>query len=360
MTAPLFGSLYTDVPATGIAVRRMQSDGRFIAMRMVPRMLVLKPSGTFHVFNSGDLNRDEMAARGPSAPAQKAGWRRSTQTFSTDARSLEYDLNDAEAAGADVETNPEVTIPQVLAYKALLHLERRMSSKFFTTGVWYRTITGAVADSAGTATAKDRLYLDNTSADPIEAFTDEIRILSQLTGADPKEMGLTFGARLWHKVRNHAKVKSQIVGVAGGSIGASIIAMARQAELEEFAKLLGIKWCAVSTAIYNAAIMTADPTDEPDNQLIVPQDEALLYVNPVAGEETANAAMSPSTLQPPAFCRPVWNGVAGVDGEGVQVRKMRDEKAGPGGSWANIIDVYNGFEVVTARCGVRFAGMVTP
>lgn len=358
MTTPLYGSLYVDVPQTGVAVRRMQSDSRFIAMRMVPRLTVLKPSGLYPVFNSGDLNRDEMQVRGPESPAQKAGWRRSLQTFSTDARSLEYDLNDAEAAGADVETNPEVTIPRVLGYKALLHLERRMSAKFFVGGVWYRTVTGAASNSLASATAVDRLYFDNASADPIEALQDEIRILSLLTGADPSQMGLTFGNRLWHKVRNHAKVKAQIVGVAGGAIGNALVAMARAAEAPELAKLLGIKWVGVSSAIYNSAVMTSDPTAAATNTAIVPQDEALLFVNPVAGEETANAVMTPDTDMPPAFCRPVWNGVA--SGEGVQIRKIRDEKAGPGGSWAHIIDVYNGFEVVTATCGVRFAGMVTP
>jgi hypothetical protein len=359
MSSSLYGATYVDEIQTGIAVRRMQSDDRFVAMRMVPRLTVLKPSGLYPVFNSGDINRDEMAARGPEAPAQKAGWRTSNQTFSTDARSLEYDLNDAQAAASDIERNPEKTIPILLAYKANLHLERRMSAKFFLAASWYRVVTGAGADSGSEGTTSmNRLYMDNTSADPIAAFTAECRILSKRTGASKKQMGLTLGAVLWEKIRNHAKVKSQIVGVAGGAIGNALVAMARQAELEEFARLLGIKWCAVSEAIYNAKIKTSDPAEVPDNQYIVPEASALLYVNPVAGEETANAVMTPETPQPPAFCRPVWTGVA--DAEGVQIRKFRDEKAGPGGSWAHVIDVYNGFEVVTSEAGTFFTGMVTP
>jgi hypothetical protein len=105
---PLFGSLYVDVPQTGVAVRRMQSDKKFIARQMVPMLKVLKPSGKYPVIVDGDLNRDEMEARGPNAAAAKAGWRRVLQDFATDARSLGYDLNDAEAAGADVETNPDI------------------------------------------------------------------------------------------------------------------------------------------------------------------------------------------------------------------------------------------------------------
>lgn len=355
MTTPLFGSTYVDAIQTGVAVRRLQSDMRFIATRMVPKLMVKKPSGIYKAVNMGDLNRDEMAPRGPTAPAQKAGWRTEDKTFSTDARSLAYDLNDAQVAASDVETNPETLIPRVLAYKTLIHLERRMSAKFFgASHPWYRTITGAVGDSAGSATAKDRLYMDNASADPVEAFTDEIRIMSQLTGQDPADMCLTFGARLWHKVRNHAKVKAQI----SSSIGSGLITMARQAELPEFAKLLGIRACFVSAAIYNAAVATSNAADAPDNQLIVPQDEALLFVNPYGGVENADAGMTPESDRPAAFCRPVWTGVASA--EGVQIRRFRDEKAGPSGSWSHVIDVYQGFETVTAECGTIFRGMVTP
>lgn len=345
------GSMYVDVPQTGVAVRRIQSDMRFICTRMVPKMLVKKPSGLYTVVSMADLNRDEMEARGPSGQARKGAWGTSKQMFDTDARSLGFDLNDAAAAASDVETNPETMIPRVLGYKALLHMERRMAAKFFAGGTWYRTVTGAVADNAGTATAKNRLYFSDAAADPIEALSDEIRILSLLTGADPLDMGLAMGGRLWHKLRNHAKVKSQIVGLAGGAIGNAIIGMARQAELPELARLLGIKACFVSSAIFNAALENVAA----DNQPIVPENDALLFVNPYAGEENADAGLTLESDKPAAFARAVWNGVAGP--EGVQIRKFRDEKAGPGGSWSSVIDVYQGFVTVTAECGVRFTGM---
>lgn len=294
-----------------------------------------------------------MEPRGPSAPAAKAGWRRVLRDFTTDARSLCYDLNDAEAAGADVETNPDIQIPRVLGYKALIHLERRMSAKFFAAGVWERNVTGAAADANLNTVSPDRLFLDDALTDPVEVFTDEIRRLKQRTGCSSMEIGLTLGNLLWHKIRNHAKVKSQIVGVAGGAIGTGLIAMARQAELPEFAALLGIRTCMVSEAIFNSKLMTADATEAPTNTAIVPEEDALLYVN----QSDNDAGMSIDNEQPSAFCRPVWNGVA--SGEGVQVRRFRDEKAGPSGSWSHVIDVYNGFEVVTAEAAVRFTGMIT-
>lgn len=354
---PLFGQLYVDVPQTGIAVRRIQSDKKFVAARMIPKLKVLKPSGKYPVIVSGDLNRDEMDVRGPTGTTPKGGWRRVLRDFTTDARALRYDLNDAEAAGADVETNPEILIPRVLGYKALLHMELRMKNKFFAAGVWTRNITGGGADAGLETDAVTRLFIDNAAADPIEAFTDEIRRLCLRVGCDPMDIGLTLGNLLWHKIRNHAKVKSQIVGVAGGAIGNALVAMARQAEAPELARLLGIREVLVGTAIHNTALMTSDATALPTNTAIIPEEDALLYVNPYTGDENGDAGMTLDNEQPAAFFRAVWNGVA--SGEGVQVRRVRDELAGPSGSWAHVIDVYNGFEVVDPAAAVRFTNMLT-
>lgn len=357
---PLFGQTYVDVPATGAAVKRMQRPGVFVATRMAPRMLVNKPSGLYPMILSADLLRDEMEARGPHSPAQKAGWRRIMKNFETDARSLGYDNNDAETAASDVETNPEILIPRVLSRKALIHMERRASSAYFAAGVWTRNITGAGADANLETNAVSRLYLDNANADPIEAFTDEIRRLSLAAGCDAMDIGLTIGALLWHKVRNHAKVKSQIVGVAGGALGQAIVAMARQAEADEFAKLLGISSVLVARAVYNANAMTSVPATDATqaNSYIIPASDALLYVNPAAGEENGGPMLTVDNDQPPAFARAVWTGVA--SSEGIQIRRFRDEKAGPGGSWSSVIDVYNGFVVVSPEAAVRFTGMTTP
>src|SRR5687767_12711842 len=124
------GSLYVDVPQTGVAVRRFQSDARFIATKAVPKLIVKKPTGLYTVVNMADLNRDEMAPRGADAHAKQGAWGHSTATFKTDARSLKYNLNDAAQAASDVERNPNLIIPRALAYKANIHTERRFSSAF--------------------------------------------------------------------------------------------------------------------------------------------------------------------------------------------------------------------------------------
>lgn len=343
----LQGSLYVDQVQTGMAVRRFQSDERFIAPRMIPRVIVKKPSGLYTVVNMADMNRDEMEARANHAPAKRAAWGYSNAIFSTDARSLEYDLNDAAQAASDVERDPEVVIPRALAYKANLHAERRMAAKFFVAANWHRVVTGAAADNAGTAVAKNRMYWSDAAADPILAIQDEIRIQSMLTGQKPT--GMAFGNRLWHIVRNHAKVRAQVMTVFGAS--QNLQGMSRAAEAPEFAALCGLKWVGVSEAIFNLAL----ENEAANNQPIVPENDALLFFDAAAGVENHDGMLTLESDEPSAFGRFVWNGVASE--EGIQIRKFRKEDIGPGGSWAHVIDVYNGFEIITKECGTYFVVM---
>lgn len=341
------GSLYVDVPQTGVAVRRMQTDDRFIAMQMVPRCVVKKPSGLYTVVNMADLNRDEMAVRGPTSQAQSAAWSYSTAPYATDARSLKYDANDAAIAASDVERNPDVIIPRVLAYKAMIHLERRVSQTFFTSSAWYRTVTGAGTDSGSEGTtAMNRDYWSDSASDPVNAITEEIRIQSKLTGQKPT--GLALGSKVWQVLRNHSKVKAQITSTIAPGI---TLGMPRQAELPEMAKLLGLKWVGVSEGIYNTSLENEAAT----NSYIVPETDALLFYSETAGEE-GDAMMTVESDTPSAFARFVWDALAG--GEGVQIRKFRDERIGPGGSTTSVIDVYNGFGVITKECGTYFTGIV--
>lgn len=340
------GSLYVDQPQTGTAVRRFQTDENFLAAVIAPRLTVRKPSGQYTVWNMAELNRDELEARGPNGRAKAGSFSRSLANFATDARSLAYNLNDATMAAADVDSNPDVMIPMTLGYKALLSAEHRLATAFFVAGAWHRTVTGAASTGADGGTAMNRLYFDDAAQDPTEAFGDEIRIQGKLTGRRPT--GLAFGSRLWHKVRNHPKIRATL------TTGNQPLVGNRPASLEQMASLLELKWCGVSQAIRNTALTNLAAT----NEFMVPEDSALLFYSPTAGMNNGDANMVPNTDEPSALARFVWNGVA--SGEGIQIRRVRDELAGPGGSWTSIIDVYNGYGVVTSEMGTFFTGMVTP
>ncbi len=342
------GSLYVDIPQTGIAVRRFQTATNFLAPFLAPRQVVKKPTGLYTVWRMGDLNRDEMLVRGPSSPPATATFNRDLATFKTDARSLAYDLNAATEAAADVDSDPNTMIPLALAYKYLISAEIRVASTFFSTTAWYRTVTGVASGEvpgADGATTGTRRYFDDDAVDPVKVIMDEIRRQGLLTGQDP--IAMVFGRRCWNAIRNNAKVRAQLV------TGTTPVIQQRPATLDQMATLLELQWCGMSKAIYNVKL----ENDTPSNQLIVPPDSALLYFAPGAGGMNVDAQMNVGAEQPSALARFVWEGVAM---DGMQIRRYPDQNAGPGGSMRSVIDVYHGYGIVTKEMGTYFTGMVTP
>ncbi len=335
------GSLYVDVPQTGVAVRRLQSDADFIAMQLARPLIVNKPTGQYTVWNMADLNRDEMTVRGQTARPRSGAFNRSLANFTTDARSLAYELNDAAVAAADIDSNPEVMIPRVLAYKALLHSEIRCATAFFSDTSWFRLVTGAASNSVTQGATSTRLYWNDPLADPIADLLEEIAFQGLLTGKEPN--AVVFGRLLWQKIRVHPKVRAQLL------YGTFPVIANRPAELDQIASLLGVESCMVSRAIQNTALEGLAAT----NARIIPESHALLYYRTPGGVTPGLVA---NNDEPSAMARFVWNGVA--SGEGVQIRRVRDEKAGPGGSWSSIMDVYNGYGVVTNTMGTLFKNMV--
>ncbi|TMQ14248.1 MAG: hypothetical protein E6J90_27205 [Deltaproteobacteria bacterium] len=342
------GSLYVDYPQTGIAVRRFQTDTNFLAPFIAPRQVVKKPSGLYTVWRMSDLNRDELKARGPSAAPATGAFNRDLATFTTDARSLAYDLNAAAQAGSDIDSDPETVIPMALGYKLLISAELRVASTFFVPGAWYRVVTGtggAEAPGAEGSAAGTRRYVDDAALDPVTMIGDEIRRQGLLTGQDP--IAMVFGRRFWHGLRNNPKVRAQLV------TGTTPVIQQRPASLEQMAMLLELQWCGVSKAIYNTSL----ENEQPSNRLIIPADSALLYFAPGAGGKDVDAQLNVGVEQPSALARFVWEGVAM---DGVQVRRFPDQNAGPGGSMRSVIDVYHGYGVVAKEMGTLFQSMVTP
>jgi hypothetical protein len=348
MTDFLPGSLYVDIPQTGIAVRRFQTATNFLAPFLAPRQVVKKPTGLYTVWRMGDLNRDELALRGPSAPPATSSFNRDLATYKTDARSLAYDLNAAAQAAADVDSDPSVIIPMALAYKALISAEIRVANTFFTSTAWYRTVTGVASGAspgADGATTGTRVYIDDDTVDPVKMIADEIRRQGLLTGQDP--IAMVFGRKFWNGLRNNAKVRAQL------TTGTTPVILQRPASLDQMAMLLELQWCGVSKAVYNTKL----ENETPSNSLIVPADAALLYFAPGAGGRDVDAQLNVGAEQPSALARFVWDGVAM---DGMQVRVFPDQNAGPGGSMRSVIDVYHGYGVITKEMGTLFTGMVTP
>lgn len=332
-----YTNTHVDVIVTNQAMEFFQNDTNFLAVRDVPVILVDQPSGILSVLDRTDLNRDEVKARGIMSQAEKAGFAFKDLTYKTDARSLEYDINAAQQAGASAGRDPSKVIPMALAYKAKIHTETRFVTDIFKAAAWYRAVTGASTDGSDTGTAMNRAYWSLATSDPIAALRYEKDIFLLQTGMPATNLRL--GQQLYTAIANNPLVRAQVaVTIAGVSQTASFTP---PASVDQLSALLGLK-VSVSQAIVNTATYGSPEA----NAFIVPSKSALLSYD-VPSQYTNGQV-------PTAFARVVFQALAA---DGFQVRDFMRPEIGPGGSQAKVLDIYNGFLVVDNKLATYFANM---
>lgn len=336
-TSADFGNLHVDQLVTNQAMEFWQDDARFLAIKDVPMIPVDQPSGILSVLDRDDLNRDEVQQRGRGAEAEKGSFSYKDLTYKTDERSIEYDANAADVAGASPGRDPSLVIPRALAYKGNLHVEGRFASSIFAGSKWYRVVTGAGANGSDSGTAMNRVYWSTASSDPIADIRKEIDIFLQRTGMLPTN--LRFGRQLFTSVATNPNVRAQVaVTVAGVSQTASFVP---PATTQQLSTLLGLK-VSVGSAIKN----TAAKNIAASNSFIVPAQSALLTF------DTPN--MVTNGKEPTAFARIAFTKLAA---NGFQVRSFPRPEIGPGGSMASVLDLYQGFLITDNLLGTYFDTM---
>lgn len=334
-----YSNLHVDQIVTNQAMTFFQEDARFIGVKDVPVILVDQPSGILSVLDRDDMNRDEVQARSANGQAEKAGFAFKDLKYTTDSRSLEYDMNAAQQAGASPGRDPGNVIPLALAYKGNLHTEVRLVTDVFKSAAWFRTVTGAGADGAdaGDHSGQNRKQWSDATSDPIAAIRAEIDIFIILSGMMPTNLRL--GRQLFTAIATNPNVRAQVSVMVGGQTNqAGFPPPATEAQLSA---LLGLK-VSVSSAIKN----TAKKGEAAANAFIVPSKDGLLSYD--APTQYTDGKV------PTAFARIVFQGLAP---DGFQVRSFNRPDVGPGGSQASVLDIYNGFLVVDNVLGTYLSGM---
>lgn len=347
-----FGAVYaaTNPIITRAAMEFFQSNDGFLGVQDVPFISVPVASGKLAVVKQEYINRDEIALRS-SAPseAEKATVGVGTVNYTTDSRALEFLLTAEDAAkiGYEYGMDAPALIPRALAQKGNIHVEGRFSA-LWTSGSWYRTVTGAGADSgAEGTTAMNRVYWSTAATDPVPGIFAEKRIFLLRTGKLPTNLRL--GYKAFEKLATNPYVRQQILG---GSVAA--VMMLPMATAAQLSTLFGMK-VSVSWGIKNTSNVDGTAT----NAFIVNQLDALMTYDgeninaqaTVTGDGTASVALTDSI----GFARIGWNGVAA---NGFQVRQMNRETIGAGGSMSWILDMWQGFVIVDSTFGTYFTGIV--
>lgn len=341
---------HTDVPLTNVAVSRFQRMLNFVAPFAAARMPVAKLSGLYDKWDMAAINRDDMHERGDNDRARETNFVKTQAQFKIPAKSIAVKLNELIQFNSDVQVNPATLVPRVLAMKAAISLEKQLATRF-QSGVWYRTVTG----TAGAETNVDGgpvgelKKLTDTAADPLPRIAREVENQGKLTGVEPNAM--IFGRRYWRALRYHPEIRAAL------SSNGTPIVRNKPASLMEMAALLELEWCGVSKGIENTAGLNLPAV----NDYIVPPESALLYFRPTSGGDGAvgQASDDPGTYsneEPAALARLVAADAAG-NADGMRVRALRDEFAGPGGSDHWEMDSFNAYHVVTQEMGTLFLEM---
>lgn len=338
-----YHNLHVDQIVTNQAMEFLQTDDRFLAMTGIPMIPVDQPSGILSVLDRNSLNRDEIQPRGRSARAEQAGFDFLDVLYKTDERSLEYDLNAAQAAGASPGRNPKQVIPRALAYKSSIHIEGLFATNIFAAAKWARVVTGNAGDGSDTGTAMNRKFWDDPTNDPIVAIRKEVDIFLLRSGMLPTSLRL--GRQLFTAIASNPLVRSQVaVMVGGNSTPSNFTLPVTPAQLSALISLgtLTPIMVRVSSGIRNLALQGLAA----NNAFIVPSKDALLTYD--AGEAVIDGTV------PTGFARVAFTGLSP---NGIQVRTFERPEIGAGGSEASVIDLYQGFVITDNQLGTYFTAM---
>lgn len=334
-----YSNLRVDRVMSAQAMEFFQTDDRFLAVKDVPLLKVDEPAGILSVLDTDDLNRDEVQVRGRESEAEKAGFKYKDVTFKTDERSLEYDLNAAQLAGALKQgRDPSKVIPWALAYKANIHTEVRFAS-LWAGASWYRTVTGNATDGSDSGTAMNRKLWSDATNDPIAAIRKEADIFLQRTGM--LATSIRFGRSLFTAIATNPLVRAQVAVTVGAA--ATVAMYTSPATIQQLSALLGLK-VSVGSAVRNTAGKNLTAT----NAFIIPAFDALMTFDA--------PAQVIDTSTPTGFARLAFTGLAP---DGFQVRTFERPEIGAGGSMASVLDIYNGFLIVDNKLGTYFSAMAS-
>lgn len=323
MPLPTQEDVHVNELLTEIAVAFIQSDEKFVATKVFPRVGVMKQTGLFAQFDRGDFMRPEMKIRRPMTESAGGGYRvTTTSSYACDVWSLHKDVSNQEKANQSDPFNADKNAATYLAMQDLLTREAQFATNFFTTGLWTGSTTGTDL-AAGT----DFTAWDNVASTPIEDVNDQMAEVESNTGQLPNV--LVINRRSWFGLKNHPDIVDRIKHVSKESITTDMVA-----NLMELERIL------VSGGASNTAGEGLTATT--DYQI---GNHALL----------AYAAPNPDPFGPSAGYTFAWDGLEGgsdaVRIDTFPMAHLKGERHEIESAWQQ--------KVVSAICGVFYSNVVS-
>lgn len=327
MPNPTVNDLHVDALLTELSLAFFQKPAHFIAGQVAPTIVVPKKSDKYRIYERGDFNRDEMKKRAPSTESEGSGFRLSDDSFYCDRWAFHKDLDEEEVANDDLAQQTEQAVNEFITTKAMIRREKQFMDSHFVTGVWATDLVGVnAAPGAGQI-----LRWSSANSTPIKDIAEGQATMLEATGFEPNT--LVLGYRVWQILKNHADFLDRIEGGATTGTPAQVM-------LQLLAQLFEVERVLVSKAIMN----TADEGQTADHEFIGGKSALLCYVNP-----------NPGPLMPSAAYTFAWNGVPGVNSEGMRISRIPVPLTT---SERFEIESYHDQKVVSADLGYFLSGIV--
>ena len=288
MAQPMLTQVHVDRPLTNISVAYLQDDNDYIADKVFPVVPVQKQSDRYFVYNRGDFFRDVAQLRAPGAESAGGGYNLdNTPSYYCDVYAYHKDVDPQVRANSDTPLDADrdatIWVTQILAIRR----EVQFLSKFFTTGVWTGSSTGADI-TPGT-------LWDAANSTPIEDIEKEQFNIKKLTGKWANR--LVLGTNVYKALKNHdeflQRIKYTQRGVVTPDIIASVLAPPNQPEAASSGEFQVL----VAAAVYNTA---AEGQTDSMAFAADAKDALLCYSNP-----------TPAILQPSAGYVFTWTPIGG-------------------------------------------------
>lgn len=298
MPNPNVNSVHVNRPLTNLSIHWLQSQDRFVADKVFPRVPVSNKSDTYNVFDIGDFLRDEMKERAPGTESEGGGYRVAQDPYNCKKWSLHKDIDDDTRANEDSPLNSDRNAMQWLMSKGMIRQEKVWAGKYFTTGIWGTDLVGVAGAPAG---GQFRQW-NEAASDPFVDIADAKAKIG-LTGQDPNT--LVLGNKTYLKLRQHPAVIDRVRSTIVVSAGNNMINVSQS----DLAAAFEVDRILVMKASENTAAEGLTPVFS-----YIGGNHALL----------CHSASSPGIEVPSAGYTFTWRGLAGND-DGQYIKKFRME-----------------------------------
>lgn len=322
---PTMQNAHIDRALTNVSVAYMQDAKAFIADKVFPIVKVKRQSDVFYTYNKGDFMRDEAKVRGAASESVGGDYGvEASEPYYCRKHAFHKDVTPEERANYDEPLNADTDASDFVTQKMLIRREMEWASKFFTTGVWGREISGGSAAADGTV-----VYWSSVTSDPIRDITNAAVQMASETGYKPNTLVLSPFA--FNALKNHEDILDRIKYTQKGIVTEDLLAT-----------LFGVDHVYVAWGVVN----TADKGAEDNVGFIMGKNALLCY-----------SAPNPGLKKPSAGYIFAWTGLEGSGAYGNRIVRLPMDMLGLG---TERIEGEIAFDAkkICADLGVFFKGIV--